>query len=268
MFANTETIILWSENKELIKYVTDVARELNVQIFVPDVIQDLLVTPGFISIIDSYRLKEIFSYSGRGTLMYEYFYYNDCKILVFGEIRINVTYPLSKNVEILPKIISKKLLLPIIKSNLKVAIEEYALRKNQFNKRIFRIFTLYHLIESVGDIDKEKLAFRFDKSIKTIDRDMSFLKKANPKVTYYIAKYNLNDKNKKTAISMRQIALQNQVNRLIDLYQLLKKGLSINVEKTCAKYEISERTVRRDIKLFKDVNPNRKISFDKVKGYY
>lgn len=268
MYSNTDTIILWSENKELVKYVNDVAKQLNVQIFVPVVMSDFVAIPCFIRIIDSKRINEILSYSGEGTFMDEYFYYNDCKILVSGEIRIKVPWPLSKNVETLSEILSKKLLLPIIKSNLEMAIREVAFRKKQFKQRVFRVLTLYHLIEWDGYIDKEMLAFRYDTSVRTIGRDLNFLKKINPNISFDITSNNPNDKKKKIASSKRQIEAQNQVKRLIELYKLLENGLFINVEETCTKYEISCRTLRRDIKLLEDVNPDRKISFNKVNGYY
>jgi hypothetical protein len=268
LYSTTDTIILWSENKELVKYVHDVAKQLNVQIFVPDVIGDFVAIPCFIRIIDSERINEIVSYSGEGTFMNEYFNYDDCIILVSGEIRTKVPWPLSKNIEKLPVILSKKLLLPIIKSNLEMAVREAAFRKKQFKQRVFRILTLYDLIEWGSYIDKERLAFRYDTSVRTIGRDLNFLKIINPNISFEIALYNLNVKKKKIAISERQIVLQNQVKRLIDLYQLLKNGLFINVEETCTKYEISRRTIRRDIKLLEDVNPDRKILYHKVNGYY
>jgi predicted DNA-binding transcriptional regulator YafY len=131
------------------------------------------------------------------------------------------------------------------------------------------------LIESGENVDNEKLAFKYDTSIKTINRDIEVLRLLNPNRNFFLYRQGyttVNGHNNASKISVkiskRQEALLNQVSRLIDLYQLLKMGLPIHVEETCAKYKISDRSLRRDIKLFKDVNPDRKISFDKVKGYY
>ena len=274
-YSKTDTIILWSENKEIIKYTQELAKELGVQVFEPEVISDLVAIPCFIQIIDAKHLLEFLNFLGSDASINEYFYYNDCKIALIGKVRFSVPYMLKEVLEILPEIISKKLFLPIIKHNLESAIREAGFRNKQFKKRIFRILTLHHLIESGENVDNEKLAFKYDTSIKTINRDIEVLRLLNPNRNFFLYRQGyttVNGHNNVSKISVkiskRQEALLNQVSRLIDLYQLLKMGLPIHVEETCAKYKISDRSLRRDIKLFKDVNPDRKISFDKVKGYY
>ena len=274
-YSKTDTIILWSENKEIIKYTQELAKELGVQVFEPEVISDLVAIPCFIQIIDAKHLLEFLNFLGSDASINEYFYYNDCKIALSGKVRFSVPYILKEVIETLPEIISKKLLLPIIKHNLESAIREAGFRNKQFKKRIFRILTLHHLIESGENVDNEKLAFKYDTSIKTINRDIEVLRLLNPNRNFFLYRQGyttVNGHNNASKISVkiskRQEALLNQVSRLIDLYQLLKMGLPIHVEETCAKYKISDRSLRRDIKLFKDVNPDRKISFDKVKGYY
>jgi hypothetical protein len=270
LYSNTDTIILWSDNKEIGKYTIELAKELGVSVYAPDIISDFFAVPGFIRIIDSEKLLELLRISGRNTFIDEYFYFDDCKILVSGQFRFVVTYPLRKNVEFLPEIISKKILLPIIKHSLESAIRESEFRNNQFKKKNFRILTLHHLIESKGNIDIEKLAFRYKLSTKTIGRDLEILKAINPTQSFFskLTSYKTNKPKNTFVLSKRQIASTNQLKRLIDLYQLLKDGLVINVEKTCAKYKITERSIRRDIKLLRDVNPERKIIYDKIKGYY
>jgi len=79
-YSKTDTIILWSENKEIIKYTHELAKELGVQVFEPEVISDLVAIPCFFKIIDAKHLLEFLYFLGSDASINEYFYYNDCKI--------------------------------------------------------------------------------------------------------------------------------------------------------------------------------------------
>lgn len=60
--------------------------------------------------------------------------------------------------------------------------------------------------------------------------------------------------------------LKNSVGRIIHIYELLRKGEEVFTEKICTEFKISERTLRRDLKLLKDVY-EVEIVPDAVKGY-
>jgi hypothetical protein len=272
----TNTIILWSKNQEIIKYTNEIAKLLGINAYEPESATDILVTPCFTLILDSTQLKELIDTLGSNEAIDEFFTYMDWKILIYGKIKFKMPWIVQNSLEEIPYVISKKYLLKSIKENHELALREDEYRKKQFKQRIFRIISLYHLNEIGCDIDIEVISFRFEISYRTLARDLEVLKNIMPKLN--IVTYKTGDsksmrssratKINRGEITLRQLALFNQVKRIINLYQTIKKGYSIHVEKTCEKFSITYRTLSRDIKLLREINPERKISFDKLKGYY
>jgi predicted DNA-binding transcriptional regulator YafY len=60
--------------------------------------------------------------------------------------------------------------------------------------------------------------------------------------------------------------LKTSVSRIIQIYELLRKGEEVFPNKICREFNISERTLRRDLKVLKDVY-EAEIFPDTEKGY-
>ncbi len=276
-FSITNTIAVWSDNIEILEYTKTVADELKLIILEPDHAVDLIATPCFIKIIDAKYFDKL--YQGLGDSRDEFFLHNANKIAIYGNSRIDKQWIPKNLIEEIPFVLSKKYFSKLIKQELDSAIKEDSYRKKQFKKRIFRIMSLYHINENGGNINVEKVTSRFDVDNRTVRRDIEALKKAVPKINLMFEKnYNITSmrapkKRKapaglKTETNEREAQFNNWVKRLIYFYNVLKKEATINVDSNCKKFSITDRSLRRDIKLLREINPERKISYSKVKGYY
>lgn len=58
-YSHTNTIIVWSENKELKKYVNEIAKSMGIHIHTQKNIKDFFAVTCFLKIVDAVRLKEI-----------------------------------------------------------------------------------------------------------------------------------------------------------------------------------------------------------------
>lgn len=63
------------------------------------------------------------------------------------------------------------------------------------------------------------------------------------------------EENKKQALFKRKLA------RIIYIYDILSRGESIPIRDICAYFNISNRTLRRDVKLLKETLPNLQIEY-------
>lgn len=276
-YSITSTIAVWSDNTEIIKYINAIAKELKLNIFDPEHVVDLIAIPCFLKILDAKHFDILIrELSGSCN---EYFLYNDCKIAIYGKEKTDMQRIPKNLIEEIPFVLSKKYFSKLIKQELDSVIKEDAYRKKQFKKRIFRIMALYHTHENGEYINIEKISTRFDIDARTFRRDLEALKKAVPKIDLMferndnITSMRASKKSKtspsvKIEISERETQFINWVKRLIHFYQALKKGIAINVNLNCKKFSITDRSLRRDIKLLREINPERKISYNKVKGYY
>lgn len=80
----------------------------------------------------------------------------------------------------------------------------------------------------------------------------------------YIRKLIFKAMNPKKAI--KQEIFKKRINRIIHLYKKLDEG-DIKIEDACIFYEISSRTLRRDIRVLRD-SCDEEINFKKDRGYY
>jgi hypothetical protein len=66
---------------------------------------------------------------------------------------------------------------------------------------------------------------------------------------------------------IKQDMFKQRINRIIYLYKLLDEGKVIETKDICFYFEISDRTLRRDVKVLRDVC-DKEIMFNKDSGYY
>lgn len=76
---------------------------------------------------------------------------------------------------------------------------------------------------------------------------------------------NISNLNLKTKLNKREIFI-NRLNRIIELYELLLLK-DVNDKTFCQKYNISERTLRRDIDVLKLVH-DYDIFYSRERGYH
>lgn len=275
-YSITDTILVWSENKEIVQFSKEIAKELGLKLFKPTKITDLMAVPCFLKIIDSIHLKELLTELDKEKE--EYFSFNETKIIVNGKYKFTLPYPARELVLEAPYVISKKYLFNIIKENLESALREEEFRNNQYKKRSWRAIYLYHLIISGETLNIQKITNKFDltgNEDKTIKRGLELLMEIDPKLNIFY--YNkeeetmLRTTRKKRVVKIlntKQTQFKKSVARIIDLYQMIKNGELINVKKYCNQYKVGEKTLARDIKIIREVNPERKINYDASKGYF
>jgi hypothetical protein len=271
-YALTNTILVWTENKDIVKFTNEIAKELRLKIWTAKSTTDLMAVPCFLQIIDSVHLKDLIINLDKEAK--EYFNYNEAKILLCDKFR----FVLPLNVIEAPQIISKIYLYTLTKGNLDLALREESFRKKQYKKRSWRAIYLYHLIANGEKIDMKGLAIKFDltgNENKTITRGFDLLKEIYP--TLEISYYNKDEvtvlratrkKRVNKVTNHKEKQLKNSVARIIDLYQILERGEHISIAKYFNKYKVGDKTLSRDIQILREVNPSRIITYDKAKGYY
>jgi hypothetical protein len=186
-YSAANTILVWTNNQDIIRFSSDIAEDLKLNIYHADVETDLMAVPCFLMIVDSEKLKEIFlsDFNKIAKHMDD----SKCSIVVFGKRLTNVPYYVKA----------------LIKYGNKIITKEY----------------IHNLI----------------------------LKAMNSKK------------------NIKQNVFREKIHRIIFLYKLLNEGKGIVTNEICELFEISDRTLRRDIKVLRDVCDNE-IFFDKDKGYY
>jgi len=271
----TDTLIVWSDNKEIIKYSNEIAKELKVQIYQPDNITDLMAIPCFIKILDVKYLFDFLKHIGPKSEIEDYFTYDECKMLIIGNTGREIPGAVKGFVEEIPVGFGKKLLYKSIKANLDLAIKDESFRKNQYEKRLFRVMYLYHQIASGEYLDINRLASRLNIGNRTFGRDVQTLRSIDPTLNIYFDKKGHitsmrapRKKGIKVVAGSKEKIFVDSITRMIDLYQILKQGGSIQFPQYHAKYRKSEKTLTRDIKILREINAERIIKFSKEKGYY
>lgn len=57
-------------------------------------------------------------------------------------------------------------------------------------------------------------------------------------------------------MSKKETLLKNKIYRIIHLHNFIKENKKINIDELCITYDISKRTLRRDLKIIKDLYPD------------
>jgi hypothetical protein len=274
-YSNTNTIIVWSENRELKKYVNEIAKSMGIHIHAAKNVTDLFAVPCFLKIVDAIHLKEIlisFENEPEG-----YFNLHLDKIIYYGKSRYSESRILAQIIEEIPINISKKYLIEIIEKYNEIAIKWEEVKIKQFKSRAFRVVYLHHIIETETYLCIDELIHTLDLSERNVRRDIETLKVIYPKLDIGFDKNGHRFSMRRMgarAVSItktpnvKEKQLHDKIKRIIFLYDILKKGNDINVLKNCAKFGITERTLGRDIKVLRDLDLHRTILYSKDRGYH
>jgi hypothetical protein len=274
-YSNTNTIIVWSENKELKKYVNEIAKSIGIHIHAAKNVTDLFAVPCFLKIVDAIHLKEIHIWLDNQPELFFDNYLD--KILYYSKSRYSESRILVQIIEEIPFNISKKYLTEIIEKYNEIAIRWEEVKIKQFKSRAFRVVYLHHIIKTETYLCIADLIRVLNLSERNIRRDIETLKIIYPKLDIGFDKdghrFGMRRMGSR-AVSIAKVPnvkekqLHDKIKRIIFLYDILKKGNSINVEKNCAKFDITERTLSRDIKVLRDLDLHRTIIYSKDRGYH
>lgn len=186
------TIIVWSRQKEIVKYVVEYGKYHNLNICFPSNVTEVLDTANFLFFIDADNFNVFL------------------KTISF---RLSDYFKEHKN----------RIVLYTNQKNFHIADEHI------------------HLVEKVPDEFTRK--------------DISeLISKGQDRL--------------ETEKKIRNLEFNNKVFRIIFLYKMLEHGETIKTKEICERFKISERTLRRDIKILKDVDLERPIYFDPEEGYH
>jgi transcriptional antiterminator len=123
------------------------------------------------------------------------------------------------------------------------------------------------------------ISYKFNLSERTINRDLEDLHKIFPSILISIVKDGYGQ-DRRSASASRSLKtnqrheslkfqeLSTRIKTIIEMADILASSKNVEVADTCSKYKLSERTLRRYMKLIKDVFLNMNVKFSKDKGYY
>jgi len=176
------SVLIWTENSQLMKLTEKVVSYLNIQLKEADCATDLIAIPCFFLIIDASLIneeaKELLHEMSK--IMHE----NEQNILIFGEVKLpKRLWKFVNEFDILPSQDElEKLIIKARESNpvyqRKIMNEKYDYKKfDHTKKRIFRVWYIYNeLKKNNGYVNAYDYATIFDVSDKTIHRDIATLR--------------------------------------------------------------------------------------------
>ena len=198
-YSQNKTVLLWSNNKIVIKTVNSIIKSLKLNFYKAVVKEDLIGVPYFFAIIDATFLDSNFFTSNK-----EFFTPEDPKM--FGIILLNTNK--SNKVKIpreLKKIVSTEEALEKDSLKTKILSKLHSVQKNNKNnrhshdKKIFRLVFMLRELMNNRVLRMEKLCDEFSVSEKTIRRDFDLLISMGENIVYdkkkkgYYSDYSLNE---------------------------------------------------------------------------
>lgn len=277
-YSTTDTVLLWTSNIEVEKILTDLMLDFNFKIYKANDVADIIAVPCFLRIVDAIHFNEYILFYG--SEVDDFFKWDDSKFILCDKVS-DTLMDLHKSIILRNglTVFSKKTLTPFILRQKNLAIKDKKYRENQYNKRAFRMLFIYKLIQGYNEIDLGFLAFKFDKSERTINRDLTDLNRIFPEMAiglkkddYYSIRRTVSPFKMKNVLveenNLRRNQFQIRIKTLVDFVTLFSAFQPIQVEINCIKYQISDRTLARYIKLIKEVYDHWNIKFNKEKGYY
>ncbi len=185
--TNSNTILVWTKNKNILRFTSEIAEELKLNIYHATIETDLIAIPCFLMIVDTEKLKDDFL--SDFNQIAKYMDSGKRSIMVFGKRIKNLPFHIKFLVTYANRAITKEYILNLV------------------NKAM------------------------------------------NPKQ------------------NIKQVLFKQRIRRLIFLYTLLDEGKVLATKEMSELFEITDRTLRRDIKVLRDVC-DKEITYDKDIGYY
>lgn len=277
-YSNTDTIIVWTANLEVISLLKQVQKELGFKIFTTTNFSDLFAIPSFLWVVDSKVLIDFISLYNNDVK--DYFESCDERILLCDKSKYAFPdYLKSKLIQIESPVFSRKILSPIVIDCRNNVIKEQVFINTNYKSKVFRILFFYKMTIERTPIHLMDISYKFNLSERTINRDLEDLHKIFPSILISIVKDGYGQ-DRRSASASRSLKtnqrheslkfqeLSTRIKTIIEMADILASSKNVEVADTCSKYKLSERTLRRYMKLIKDVFLNMNVKFSKDKGYY
>lgn len=163
------TVLVWTKNKTIIKYTSEIANEMKFELLKADCGSDLIAAPCFLMIIDAEKLTDDFLSSfNKLAKCIDW----NCSILVYGKKISNIPSHVNKLISFYNKPFTKSFIKNKVLEGLK---SKKVLKKDIFRKIIFRLITLYKMLDKEIVIPKDACDI-FEISDRTLRRDIKILR--------------------------------------------------------------------------------------------
>jgi len=277
-YSNTDTIVVWTANLEVISLLKQLQKELGFKIYTTTNLSDLFAMPCFLWVIDSKMLHDFISLFKKD--LQDFFESSDERILLCDTSKYAFPqYLKSKLIRIESPIFSKKILSPIIIESRNNVLREQLFLNTNYKSKVFRILFFYKMTIERTPIHLMDISYSFNLSERTINRDLEDLHKIFPSMQISIVKDGYGQERRSASASrslktnqrhesLKFQELSTRIKIIIEMADILASSNNVEVADTCSKYKLSERTLRRYMKLIKDVYLNMNVKFSKDKGYY
>jgi hypothetical protein len=169
--SNSNTILVWTTNKPIIKFTSEIAIDLNLTIYKVEVETDLIAVPCFLMIVDTENLKE--NFLSDFNQIAKHMDSGVHSILVVGKRIMNLPFHVKLLVDYANRTITKDYLLKIINTARDTKLN---VKQDMFKERIHRIIFLYKLLDEGKVIATKEMGELFEMSDRTLRRDIKILR--------------------------------------------------------------------------------------------
>jgi hypothetical protein len=170
-YSTTKTILVWTKNKELISFASEIAEELYLNIYLAKDDIDLIAVPCFLMLVDTEKLRDDF------LLGFNQFAKEmepeKSSIIVFGKRLRNVPFSVRPLLKYANSVITKEYIFMLINKAMKPRMN---IKHEIFKQRIHRIIYMYKLLDEGKVIISKEFSEFFDVSDRTIRRDIKILR--------------------------------------------------------------------------------------------
>lgn len=171
-YSKANTILLWTKNQDIIKFTTDIAQELKLNIYNGKVLADLTQVPSFIIIVDTEFLIDNFQVDFNNYIRKEDS--NRCSLVIVGKKLVGVPYRVKPLITYVEKAITKEYIHSLIEKAMGPIKNP---KQEKFEQRVHRIIYLYILLnEGKKKVFTKDLIEHFQISERTLRRDIKVLK--------------------------------------------------------------------------------------------
>jgi hypothetical protein len=172
------TIVVWSEQKDLRRTVTEYCNAHDIEICFPSTVTEALAIPNFLFFIDLDNFNSIIK-SGYFWLS-DYLKEHKNKFVIYTyNKKCNISEGFEKQIEVTPFIISKKYIAKVISGGIDRLQTEDKIRNLEFNNKVFRIIFLYKMLDHGEPIKTKEICKRFKISERTLRRDIKILREVD-----------------------------------------------------------------------------------------
>lgn len=187
------TIVVWSQQKDILRIVTEYCKTHDIEICFPTNVKEALAIPNFLFFIDVDYFNSILK-SGYFWLS-DYLKEHKNRIIIYTyNKKFDISGDFGKQIEKAPFTISKKYISNLISGGIDRLETEDKIRNQEFKNKVFRIIFLYKMLDNNEPVKTKEICERFKISERTLRRDIKILKEVDlerpiyfdPEEGYYV----------------------------------------------------------------------------------